>query len=471
METVLIFWENKNKQGLTRDFPACVGQVRDRIKQKSHTSLVQVPVKKMFRWFILIFTILATGLARAEEERINLAVAEFEGKNVSAADASVISDFLRTDLVKMDVFNVLEREKMAFILAEQQFQMSGCTDRECVVDMGRLLNVEKVISGNLTKLEDIYYITASVIDIESGKIVVSERAECPKAEEIVKKVEELARAIATRLVQKEIPSRFRLPGERPSILKVMEDGKKVIINRGSLDGVKEKDIFQVANNVGKKIGRIIIVSVDEKEAEGKIVKEKQKIEQGFTISPQGRRRVNTIGVMGGMTPQYIEELYNILPDQSNVSGGIYCEYVFPSSLGIQIMGMYNQALKEKQFYDWYYDAFYRPMEDTIELYYPLSFLLKYHFAYDSSVSPYLGIGSGLHYYKWGIRPTFERDYLKTNQGYELGLVLDGGIDFFTTQLIRFSFDCRYFISRNFVGEYHTFNKNIVALFLGVSLNW
>ncbi|MCB4791775.1 MAG: CsgG/HfaB family protein [Elusimicrobia bacterium] len=86
---------------------------------------------------------------------------------------SIVSDFLRTELVSSRRFNILERANMEMILAEQKFQVSGCTSQECAVKMGKILNVKVVLLGSLSKLMDTFYITVSLIDVETGEILQS----------------------------------------------------------------------------------------------------------------------------------------------------------------------------------------------------------------------------------------------------------------------------------------------------------
>lgn len=138
---------------------------------------------------------------KTEEEKIkrkkgiNIAVAEFEARNVSQMDAVTISDFLRTELVKSGAFNVVDRSNMQKILAEQRFQMTGCTTQECAVQMGRLLNVQKVIVGTFSKLMDAYYVIVNVVDVETGKIEFSEQVKALTSDEIVNACGIIARKI------------------------------------------------------------------------------------------------------------------------------------------------------------------------------------------------------------------------------------------------------------------------------------
>ena len=128
---------------------------------------------------------------------MNIAVSEFTGKNVSQADASIVSDFLRTELVNTGAFNVMDRNNMDTILAEQKFQASGCTEQECAVKIGKILNVREMIVGSLSKLLDTYYITVNVVDVETGKIITSMDSSAKSSTEL----REACREIAKKLVR------------------------------------------------------------------------------------------------------------------------------------------------------------------------------------------------------------------------------------------------------------------------------
>ncbi|MCB4791589.1 MAG: hypothetical protein LHV68_06850 [Elusimicrobia bacterium] len=115
---------------------------------------------------------------------INIAVSEFTAKNTSAADASIVTDFIRGELVSSRRFNILERANMEMILAEQKFQTSGCTSQECAVKMGKILNVKVVLIGSLSKLMDTYYIIVSLVNVETGEILQSIDEKAMTADEL-----------------------------------------------------------------------------------------------------------------------------------------------------------------------------------------------------------------------------------------------------------------------------------------------
>jgi len=124
------------------------------------------------------------AVARKPGETINLAIADFSGKNVSQADASILTDFIRTELVTLGSYNVVEKANMDKILAEAAFQQTGCTTSDCAVKIGKILNVQQMLVGSLSKLMDTYYITINVVEVETGKIIASFDQEAGSAKEL-----------------------------------------------------------------------------------------------------------------------------------------------------------------------------------------------------------------------------------------------------------------------------------------------
>jgi len=100
----------------------------------------------------------------------NIAVFEFAARNITQVEAAIISDRIRVELKNTETFNVLEREMMKRILDEQAFQQSGCTESECLVEVGRLLAVDKMVGGSISKVGSLFVIEARIVDTETGII-------------------------------------------------------------------------------------------------------------------------------------------------------------------------------------------------------------------------------------------------------------------------------------------------------------
>jgi hypothetical protein len=101
----------------------------------------------------------------------NIAVLDLDPTGISMTEAQFLSDRLRTELFETGVFQVVERQKMNSILKEQGFQNTGCTSLECAVEIGQLLNVQKMVAGSIGKIEDIYSISLRLINVQTGAII------------------------------------------------------------------------------------------------------------------------------------------------------------------------------------------------------------------------------------------------------------------------------------------------------------
>ena len=108
------------------------------------------------------------------ETLTNIAVVDFNGNNISDGEVSALTDRLRAELFKTKHFKVIEREMMQEVLKEQGFQQSGCTTDECMVEIGRLIGVEKIIGGSISKVGNVYSVSSRIVNVETGEIERSE---------------------------------------------------------------------------------------------------------------------------------------------------------------------------------------------------------------------------------------------------------------------------------------------------------
>ncbi len=123
--------------------------------------------------------LLITNLTFASDsKKILIAVSDLERQNIDENTAVVITDRLRTELFKTGSFTVLERNQMKEILEEQEFQQSDCSPSECVVEAGQLLGVTHMMTGALGKVGKTFTINIRMIDVQTGRIVLTDNTDC-----------------------------------------------------------------------------------------------------------------------------------------------------------------------------------------------------------------------------------------------------------------------------------------------------
>ncbi len=130
---------------------------------------------------------------------LNVAVVDLEGQGISAGEAAIASDWLRSALVSLGSLRVIERTSMQKVLAEQALQQTGCTQQDCAVKLGRVLNVRRIIVGNLGKFGGKYAMTVRVVDVENGQIVYSDQASGAGEDDLMINVRTLADRIARNI--------------------------------------------------------------------------------------------------------------------------------------------------------------------------------------------------------------------------------------------------------------------------------
>lgn len=110
--------------------------------------------------------------AQIQQQKKTIAVLNMQAKaGISQAGAGTLSDRLRSELVNLGVFTVLERGEMNAILVEQGFNQTGCTSSECAIEAGRLLGVQHMVAGDVGKIGNLLTFDVRVFDVETGKIL------------------------------------------------------------------------------------------------------------------------------------------------------------------------------------------------------------------------------------------------------------------------------------------------------------
>ena len=156
---------------------------------------------------ILTFTCPFSTSSLAAQENMRIAVLDFGANNVSKFTSKAVSEILSTEIAKKGDLVVVERSQMGAILQEQGFQMTGCTDSECAVQIGKVLSANKILIGTLSRLGNVYSIVARVVNVETGHIEFAESERCTSEDD----VEQASRFLAVRLLNRITGKQYSLP--------------------------------------------------------------------------------------------------------------------------------------------------------------------------------------------------------------------------------------------------------------------
>ena len=159
---------------------------------------------------LILTLILLSGwlaLAKAQSEKVNIAVLDLQPEGLSTSEARILTSRLRIELFRTNKFTVIERERMQEILQEQGLQLSGCTSDQCAVEAGKLLGVQFMITGDVGKIGSLYSVNIRMIDVQTGKIIsiASRDCQCSIEQVMTETIKKVAREIGQPIVPEKSP--------------------------------------------------------------------------------------------------------------------------------------------------------------------------------------------------------------------------------------------------------------------------
>ena len=144
----------------------------------------------------------------AGPKKQNVAVLDFDARGgITKEEAASLSDIFQAQLVQMGEFIVVDRNRIKAVLQEQGFQQSeACSQVECVVDVGRILKVEKMFAGTIGKVGKIYNVNIQLIDVTTAQIVTNKSRQYNGALEDLATdiIPEIAQEMAKEMTGKDI---------------------------------------------------------------------------------------------------------------------------------------------------------------------------------------------------------------------------------------------------------------------------
>ncbi len=108
-----------------------------------------------------------------QQKKLNVAVMDFDARGgISKEEAATLSDAFQAELAGMGDFVLVDRQRIRQILEEQGFQQSeACSQVECIVEAGKILNVERMFAGTIGKVGELFSVNIQSIDIATAQIV------------------------------------------------------------------------------------------------------------------------------------------------------------------------------------------------------------------------------------------------------------------------------------------------------------
>lgn len=117
----------------------------------------------------------------------SVAVLNIDSKGI-VNNSEEMGYLVRLELEKTGVYTVLDKYEVKEITATNKIDLNNCYSKSCLIETGKLLKVEKMLSGNVERFGEKIVISLRLIEVASGKVEKTESTEFLNLPEIQKMV-------------------------------------------------------------------------------------------------------------------------------------------------------------------------------------------------------------------------------------------------------------------------------------------
>lgn len=118
----------------------------------------------------LLIALLFFGISvQTYSQKLNVAVLNIDTK-LKDFDEVSMGNLVRLELEKTGMFTVLDKYDLAYIMDEEAFDISNCYGRICLVEAGKVLQADKMLTGSVEKFNNKIIVILRMVDVQSGKI-------------------------------------------------------------------------------------------------------------------------------------------------------------------------------------------------------------------------------------------------------------------------------------------------------------
>ena len=98
----------------------------------------------------------------------SIAIIDFNVISIEKSNAIALTERLRSEIIQLNQFVVLERSAIQTILDEQKFQSSGIVDNNSAAEIGKVIGAKYVLIGTVSKIGKTYSVDSRLINVETA---------------------------------------------------------------------------------------------------------------------------------------------------------------------------------------------------------------------------------------------------------------------------------------------------------------
>jgi hypothetical protein len=143
--------------------------------KKESWSLPRKKTSEILLVIILAWFCAMAGTSNGQSLK-TIAVLNIDTKDLGL-DPAAMGNLVRLELEKTKVFSVMDKYDVAYIIEKKGLDIGSCYGKTCLLEIGKSLQVDKILTGNAERFGDKIIINLRLIDVASSTIEKSDVTE------------------------------------------------------------------------------------------------------------------------------------------------------------------------------------------------------------------------------------------------------------------------------------------------------
>jgi TolB-like protein len=150
-------------------------------------------MRKGILWLALL---LLAGVCFAQNTLVVVPLQNKGGKDLSA-DVETITELIGNAVARTRRFDVVDRTALEDVMREHKFQMDDWSSDSKSVEMGRVLNANYIVRGQVSRLGNNLIVTARILDVNTARILGTAEMSLRDTNEAFGKMENFVRDLTS----------------------------------------------------------------------------------------------------------------------------------------------------------------------------------------------------------------------------------------------------------------------------------
>ncbi len=119
--------------------------------------------------FVSLFTDSSKSFAQAQKRAV-VAILHVDTQGIYGITPEQGGNMLRLELEKLEMMEVIDKYDAFYLLKQQGVEVAGCYGKQCLIEAGKVIKAEKMLTGSVEKYGNSIMLTLRLIDVEKATV-------------------------------------------------------------------------------------------------------------------------------------------------------------------------------------------------------------------------------------------------------------------------------------------------------------